>query len=74
MIPVYIGTYTDGASQGIYRLELDRASARLSTPVLVAEAVNPSFLAWHPAPPRAVRGERNGHVGQERRARCSHTG
>ena len=48
MIPVYIGTYTDGTSQGIYRLELDRATARLSTPVLVATAVNPSFLAWHP--------------------------
>jgi 6-phosphogluconolactonase len=48
LIPVYIGTYTDGASQGIYRLDLDRANARLSTPVLVARAVNPSFLAWHP--------------------------
>ncbi len=51
LIPVYIGTYTDGASQGIYRLELDRANARLSTPVLVAKAVNPSFLAWHPGRP-----------------------
>lgn len=51
MIPIYIGTYTDGASKGIYRLELDRANARLSTPVLVAEAVNPSFLAWHPSRP-----------------------
>lgn len=49
MIPIYIGTYTDGASQGIYRLELDPVSARLSAPVLVAEAVNPSFLAWHPS-------------------------
>ena len=48
MVPIYIGTYTDGASRGIYRLELDRANARLSEPVLVAEAVNPSFLAWHP--------------------------
>ena len=51
MIPVYIGTYTDGASQGIYRLELDHANARLSTPMLVAKAVNPSFLAWHPGQP-----------------------
>ena len=48
-IPVYVGTYTDGESRGIYRLELDRAGARLSTPELVAEAVNPSFLTWHPS-------------------------
>lgn len=48
-LPVYVGTYTDAASRGIYRLELDRAGARLSRPVLVAEAVNPSFLAWHPS-------------------------
>jgi 6-phosphogluconolactonase len=48
-IPVYVGTYTDGASRGIYRLELDCAGARLSAPELVADAVNPSFLAWHPS-------------------------
>ena len=51
MIPVYIGTYTDGASRGIYRLELDGPNTRLSSPVLVAEAVNPTFLAWHPSRP-----------------------
>jgi 6-phosphogluconolactonase len=51
VIPIYIGTYTDGAGKGIYRLELDRAMGRLSTPVLVAKAVNPSFLAWHPSRP-----------------------
>jgi 6-phosphogluconolactonase len=45
---VYVGTYTDGASKGIYRLELDGESGRLSDPALVAEATNPSFLAWHP--------------------------
>ena len=48
MVPIYLGTYTDGASRGIYRLTLDSANARLSEPVLVAEATNPSFLAWHP--------------------------
>jgi len=47
VIPVYIGTY----GEGIYRLELDRTNARLSSPVLVAKAVNPSFLAWHPGRP-----------------------
>ena len=36
MIPIYLGTYTDGASRGIYRLALDPGKARLSQPVLVA--------------------------------------
>ena len=47
-LPVYVGTYTDGASKGIYRLELDTSSGKLSDPVLAGEARNPSFLAWHP--------------------------
>lgn len=46
---VYIGTYTaKGKSQGIYRLELDTATGQLSTPVLAAPTVSPSFLAIHP--------------------------
>jgi 6-phosphogluconolactonase len=45
---VYIGTYTSGASKGIYRLELDLASGKLSEPALAGKAVNPSFLAVHP--------------------------
>jgi 6-phosphogluconolactonase len=46
---VYIGTYTrPGGSQGIYRCELDLATGALTPPALVAEAVNPSFLAFHP--------------------------
>src|SRR5262249_37781790 len=56
---VFVGTYTGGAaparpdqpprypSKGIYRLELDLASGKLSWPVLAGEAVNPSFLAIH---------------------------
>jgi 6-phosphogluconolactonase len=44
----YVGTYTDGASRGIYRFTLDPNSGRASEPVLVAEAQNPSFLALHP--------------------------
>jgi 6-phosphogluconolactonase len=46
--PIYVGTYTDGSSKGIYRLELDPTTGRLSEPSLVADARNPSFLAWHP--------------------------
>ena len=46
---VYVGTYTGGASRGIYLLELDRSSGRwVSGPVLAGPAENPSFLALHP--------------------------
>ena len=48
---VYVGTYTNGTSQGIYLLEFDPATGRLGKPVLAAEAKNPSFLALHPARP-----------------------
>jgi 6-phosphogluconolactonase len=50
-ISLYVGTYTDGTSEGIYRAVFDPASGQLSQPVLVAEAVNPSFLARHPTKP-----------------------
>jgi 6-phosphogluconolactonase len=50
-IPLYVGTYTDGTSEGIYRAELDPATGRVSRPVLVATAANPSFLARHPSRP-----------------------
>lgn len=45
---VYFGTYTGGRSRGICLSEFDDASGKLSLPVLVAEAVNPAFLALHP--------------------------
>ncbi len=46
---VFVGTYTDKPSKGIYRLEFDAATGKLSrTPVLVAETEQPSFLAVHP--------------------------
>ena len=45
---VYFGTYTQGNSKGIYRSILDMKSGRLSKAKLVAETVNPSFLAFHP--------------------------
>lgn len=41
----YVGTYTGGDSQGIYRLTMHPKSGELSDPVLVAETKNPSFLA-----------------------------
>lgn len=45
---VYIGSYTRGASEGIYVSELDLATGQLSEPRLAAKAVNPSFVAIHP--------------------------
>ena len=33
---IFIGTYTTGASRGIYALELDGATGRLSAPVVAA--------------------------------------
>ena len=49
-LPVYFGTYTRGenSSKGIYRSVLDLETGKLSTPVLAAEAKNPSFLDLHP--------------------------
>ena len=46
---VYVGTYTGGASRGIYRIELDASSgAVVAGPVLAAPSKDPSFLALHP--------------------------
>ncbi len=47
-VTVYVGTYTDGASQGIYRFTFDPSTGVATTPVLAAETTNPSFLAMHP--------------------------
>jgi len=49
-IDVYFGTYTSGGngSKGIYRSVLDTDTGQLSTPVLAAEAKNPSFVEIHP--------------------------
>jgi 6-phosphogluconolactonase len=50
---VYVGTYTGAGgkdkSQGIYLMELDVRTGTLSSPRVVAAAVDPSFLAIHPS-------------------------
>ncbi len=45
---VYVGTYTDASSKGIYVSKLDPATGKLSCPELAVETKNPSFLAAHP--------------------------
>jgi 6-phosphogluconolactonase len=45
---VYVGTYTQGKSQGVYLFRLDLQSARLAPEGVVPNVINPSFLAIHP--------------------------
>jgi 6-phosphogluconolactonase len=47
-VAVYVGTYTGGASRGIYRFDLDTSSGTATDPELAVETTNPSFLAMHP--------------------------
>ncbi len=46
---VFVGTYTDGKSKGIYRCELDLKTGKLTNPHVAAELRSPSFLAIHPS-------------------------
>ncbi len=46
---VFVGTYTDGKSKGIYRCEFDPATGKLSEPMLAVETPSPSFLAIDPS-------------------------
>src|SRR5258708_6328370 len=45
---VYIGTYTDKGSKGIYAYRLDSATGKLASLGVAAETPNPTFLAIHP--------------------------
>jgi 6-phosphogluconolactonase len=46
---VYIGTYTQKESKGIYAYRFDAATDRLTSLGLAAESANPSFLAVDPS-------------------------
>lgn len=45
---VYIGTFTDHGSKGIYLMHMDAASGALTQPELAVEAASPAFMALHP--------------------------
>jgi len=47
-VTVFVGTYTNAQSKGVYTLQFDEASGKLSAPALAAESESPSFLAMHP--------------------------
>ena len=48
MIPLYIGTYTRGESQGIYHYQLDPNTGDLTAVGAATKATNPSYLAFSP--------------------------
>ncbi|MGC2659127.1 MAG: beta-propeller fold lactonase family protein, partial [Bryobacteraceae bacterium] len=45
---VYVGTFTHGASKGIYAYRLDEATGKMTPLGLAAEADSPSYLAVAP--------------------------
>lgn len=45
-IRIYVGTYTDGESKGIYRLLLDPQTGAIRSDGVPTETVSPSFLAF----------------------------
>jgi 6-phosphogluconolactonase len=45
---VYLGTYTDEESKGIYQCELDLEDGSLTAATLAVETDSPSFVAFHP--------------------------
>jgi len=45
---VYIGTFTNSKSKGIYLMEFDSKTGKLSSPTLAAEGASPAFEALHP--------------------------
>ncbi len=47
-VTVFVGTYTNAQSKGIYSMQFDEASGKLSAPTLAAESESPSFLTMHP--------------------------
>ena len=47
-VTVFVGTYTNAQSKGIYSLQFDDTSGKLSAPTLAAESDSPSFLGMHP--------------------------
>lgn len=47
-IPLYIGTYTDGDSNGIYRSQFNTETGELSGVQLATKSSNPSYITYSP--------------------------
>lgn len=48
IIPLYVGTYTQGESEGIYKLDFNTKTGELSNKQLAIAIENPSFIAYSP--------------------------
>ncbi len=46
---LYVGTYTNRESKGIYKFSFDKKTGLVEHGTLIAPSVNPSFLAVHPS-------------------------
>jgi 6-phosphogluconolactonase len=47
-IPLVVGTYTNGESEGIYQLTFNTNTGELSNKKLVTTSSNPSFITYSP--------------------------
>ncbi len=47
-LPLYVGTYTNGDSEGIYQLQFNTKTGELKNLKLAAEIENPSFITYSP--------------------------
>ena len=45
-IPMYVGTYTDANSEGIYRYDFNLKTGELTNKILAAETTNPSYITF----------------------------
>ncbi|HDZ05316.1 hypothetical protein LCGC14_0069580 [marine sediment metagenome] len=45
---LFVGTYTDGGSEGIYRFNFNLATGELENKVVAAKIKNPSYIAFSP--------------------------
>lgn len=45
---LFVGTYTDGESKGIYKYSFDAQTGQLSNPIVAAQTGNPSYLKLSP--------------------------
>ncbi len=47
-IPLYVGTYTNGDSEGMYQFQFNTETGELSKKQLAASSENPSFITYSP--------------------------
>ena len=48
LAPIYVGTYTNGESEGIYKFDFNTKTGELNNFQLVAKTKNPSFITYAP--------------------------